>query len=65
MSDEDRIRSLMTLAADLPDDIQPPVTGLLNRGPRPASPPRRQRHRERRGPNRGGLRAAGCTAVGS
>jgi hypothetical protein len=34
MSDEDRIRSLLTLAADLPDDVQAPVGSLLERGQR-------------------------------
>jgi hypothetical protein len=34
MSDEDRIRSLLTLAAELPDDIQVPVGSLLERGRR-------------------------------
>lgn len=32
MSDDERIRSLLTLAADLPDDVQPPVGGLIDRG---------------------------------
>ena len=32
MTDEDRVRSLLTLAADLPDEVQAPVTGLLDRG---------------------------------
>lgn len=31
MSDDDRIRSLLTIAADLPDDVQAPVTSLLAR----------------------------------
>jgi hypothetical protein len=34
MSDEDRIRSLLTLAANLPDDVQVPVGSLLQRGRR-------------------------------
>lgn len=34
MSDEDRVRSLLTLAAELPDDVQPPVGHLLDRGHR-------------------------------
>ncbi|HUZ54917.1 MAG TPA: hypothetical protein VMU94_20625 [Streptosporangiaceae bacterium] len=34
MTDEQQIRSLLTLAAELPDDIQPPVRPLLDRGRR-------------------------------
>lgn len=34
MSDEERIRSLLTLAADLPDEVQAPVGGLIERGRR-------------------------------
>ncbi len=50
MSDDDRIRSLLTLAADLPDDVQPPVTRLLGRA----------RHRRRL---RAAASAAGAAAV--
>ena len=32
MTDEQQIRSLLTLAAELPDDIEPPVRPLLERG---------------------------------
>ena len=34
MTDEDQIRSLLTLAAELPDDIEAPVRPLLARGRR-------------------------------
>ena len=34
MTDEDQIRSLLTPAAELPDDIEPPVRPLLDRGRR-------------------------------
>ena len=34
MSDEQQIRELLTLAAELPDDVQPPVRRLIERGHR-------------------------------
>src|SRR5579859_2686178 len=34
MTDEQQVRSLLTLAAELPDDVQAPVTSLLHRGRR-------------------------------
>jgi hypothetical protein len=34
MTDDEQVRSLLTLAAELPDDIQPPVAALVARGRR-------------------------------
>jgi hypothetical protein len=34
MTDDQQIRSLLTLAAELPDDLEPPVSPLLDRGRR-------------------------------
>ncbi len=59
MNDELQVRELLAVAAELPDEVRPPVTSLLQRGRRQRDPAHRARRRDRRRRGAGGGRPPG------